>query len=90
MMLTNEQRSARGFAAETEWAQLEAAFKAMRESIVEEIAQTSPMNEAKVLNLHKSLCSLEAVRFALIAIVNDGVAARQAIAMAGMTRVHVP
>lgn len=84
--------SARAALAEYEYQETAAAFEAVREALLKTLAETPVGQDAKILNLHKSLQNLAAVREALMHVIRAGqvadhtLAARDAIAMAGLTR----
>jgi hypothetical protein len=63
-----------------------ASFDAVEAAILRALSETPVGQETKVLNLHKSVQNLAAVRQALRGIIDDGLMAEQAIAMAGLTR----
>lgn len=84
--MNEEQRASRGRQAAQEMRETEAAFDAVETAILKELSQTPVGQEAKVLNLHKSVQNLAAVRQAIMLVINDGQMAEHAIAQAGLTR----
>lgn len=80
---------ARAHRASTEYEEVKAAFDEVEAAILKALAETPVGQEAKVLNLHKSLQNLSAVRKAIRRTIDGGMfakAARDAIAEAGLTR----
>lgn len=77
---------AKGHRASIELRETEDAFNQLRGKILEEIVKTSPSQPDKVLKLHLSVQNLEAVRKALLLMVQNGEYAEQALAQAGLTR----
>jgi hypothetical protein len=63
-----------------------ASFDAVEAAILRALSETPVGQETKVLNLHKSVQNLAAVRQALRGMIDDGLMAEHAIAMAGLTR----
>lgn len=84
--MSDQHRVARGHAAERELTETAAAFEAVEAALVKALAETPVGQEAKVLNLHKALQNLAAVRQALMNVIQDGQVAAHAIAAAGLTR----
>lgn len=90
--MTEAEAVARGHRAFNDLEEVGAAFDAVRDAILKALAETPVGQEAKVLNLHKSLQNLAAVRKALQNTIDAGrvasasQAARDAIAGAGLTR----
>lgn len=83
---------ARAVRAELELVETAAAFEAVREAILRELARCPVGQDAKILKLHMSLQNLAAVREALTKTVAAGAHAKatreaeDAIAVAGLTR----
>jgi hypothetical protein len=84
--MSNEHRASRGRQAAQEWSQTEAAFAEVEAAILRTLAETPVGQETKVLNLHKAVQNLAAVRQAIRAVIDDGMMAEHAIAQAGLTR----
>lgn len=84
--MTDEERQARGRRAFNEYQEVSAAFDKVEAVIIRTLTETPVGQEPKVLNLHKSLQNLAAVRQAIQDVVNDGMMAEHAIAQAGLTR----
>jgi hypothetical protein len=84
--LTEAERISRGHRAFNELQEVQGAFDAVEAAILKALADTPVGQEAKVLNLHKSVQNLAAVKVALRAMIDDGLVAEQAIAVAGLTR----
>lgn len=90
--MTEAEIIARGYRAASELTETEAAFEAVKAAILRELEQAPVGQEAKVLNLHKALQNLAAVRKALQQTIDNGrvadhaQAARDAIAVHGLTR----
>lgn len=78
--------AARGNQAAGELRETQAAFDAVKAAILHELVQTPPTNADKILTLHKSAQILDAVRHALVNVVQNGQVAAHAIAEAGLTR----
>jgi hypothetical protein len=84
--MTFEERAARGRRAADELTEVGAAFDAVETAILRALSETPVGQETKVLNLHKAVQNLAAVRQALRAVIDDGTMAEHAIAQAGLTR----
>ena len=84
--MSDEARAARGHRAFNELEEVSAAFDAVEAAIIRALAETPIGQEPKVLNLHKSLQNLAAVKQALRDVIDDGQVAQHAIAVAGLTR----
>jgi len=84
--MSDEQAVARGSRALNELTEVQAAFDAVEDAILRTLAETPIGQEAKVLNLHKSVQNLAAVKQALREVIDNGLVARDAIAVAGLTR----
>lgn len=84
--MTEHERIARGLRAFDELTETKAAFDAVEAALLKTMAETPVGQDQKVLDLHKSLGCLAGVRKALQAYVDDGLVARDAIAVAGLTR----
>jgi hypothetical protein len=77
---------ARSHRAEAELTETSSAFDAVRDAILRELTNTSPAQPEKVLKLHLAVQNLEAVRQVLMNVVAGGAIAREALAVAGLTR----
>lgn len=77
---------ARGRRAESEWAELDAAFVKVEEALLSELSKTPVGQDAKVLKLHMAVQNLDAVRTAIRRVIDDGLIAQAAISQAGLTR----
>lgn len=84
--MTGEERRNRGQRAMHEYTEVEAAFSAVEGAILRTLAETPIGQEPKVLNLHKALQNLAAVKQAIRDVIDDGQMAEAAIATAGLTR----
>lgn len=87
--MNDDQAAARGHRAFSELEEVQYAFDAVRDAIVKTLAETPVGQEDKVLNLHKSLQNLAALKVALRKVIDAGKVAdnaRDAIAVAGLTR----
>lgn len=84
--MTDEQRVLRGHRAFNELQEVQAAFDAVEAAILKALADTPVGNETKVLNLHKSVQNLAAVKQALRDVIDDGEVAQHALSVAGLTR----
>jgi signal transduction protein with GAF and PtsI domain len=84
--MTDEQRVARGRRAFSEFTEIGAAFDSVESAIMKALAETPVGQEIKVLNLHKAVQNLAAVRKALQDVIDDGLMAEHAISAAGLTR----
>jgi len=84
--MSNEQRASRGRRARQEQNETQAAFDAVEDALLAELSRTPIGQEAKVLNLHKALHNLAAVRAAIQRVIDDGMMAEHAIAVAGLNR----
>lgn len=84
--MSDQDRAARGQRAFHELEEVGHAFDKVETAILKTIADTPIGQEAKVLNLHKSVQALAGVREAIRAVVDDGRVASEAIAIAGLTR----
>lgn len=90
--MTDEETSARAHRAFSELHEIAWAFDAVKASILTTLAETPIGQESKVLNLHKSLQNLAAVRQALQHLIDGGkmadaaMEARNALAAAGLNR----
>lgn len=87
-MTDDETAIAQGNEAASEWRQTEGAFGTVEAAILRELANTPIGQEAKVLNLHKSLQNLAAVRMAVMNVISTGQMAQQALSEAGLTSPH--
>ena len=83
--MTDEQRVARGHRAFGELTEVGDAFDRVETAIMKTLAETPVGQELKVLNLHKSVQALAAVRKALQDVIDDGLMAEHALAAAGLT-----
>jgi hypothetical protein len=82
---------ARGARAFNELEEVGAAFETVKQALLTELAQTPLGQEPKVLNLHKALQNLAAVRLALQNVIDSGKLAsamqgREALAVTGLNR----
>lgn len=77
---------ARGQRAMNELEEVGSAFERVKAAILDEIANTSPAQPEKVLKLHLAVQNLAAVRQAMQQVIDNGDLARQALAIAGLTR----
>jgi ribulose kinase len=84
--MSDQDRAARGRRALHEMEEVGLAFDKVEAAIIRTLAETPIGQEAKVLNLHKSLQNLAAVKQAIRDVINDGQVAEYAIAVAGLTR----
>lgn len=84
--MTDEERASRGHDARREYTETNAAFDAVEAAILRTLAETPVGQETKVLNLHKSVQNLAAVRQALMLVIQDGQVAEHAISQVGLTR----
>jgi hypothetical protein len=84
--MTDNDRIARGHRAFSELQEVGSAFDQVEAAILKALADTPVGQEVKVLNLHKAVQNLAAVRQALRAMIDDGLMAEHAIAHAGLTR----
>jgi hypothetical protein len=82
--MTDEQLSAQGYAAERELELTKDAFEKVQQAIIASMLETSPTNQAKILQLHTAAQILDAVRKALLNTVQTGQIARHALAEAGL------
>ncbi len=84
--MNDNERAARGHRASNELREVSGAFDAVEAAIIRTLTETPVGQEAKVLNLHKALQNLSAVRQAIRSVIDDGLMAEAAIAQAGLTR----
>jgi len=84
-MTDDEEAVANGNQAASEWRQTERAFDTVEAAIMRELANTPIGQEAKVLNLHKSLQNLSAVKLAVLNVIQNGQIAQHALSEAGLT-----
>ena len=84
--MNDHERAARGHRAFHELEEIGHAFDKVEAAIIKTLAETPIGQEAKVLNLHKALQNLAAVKQAARDVINDGLMAEAAIAAAGLTR----
>lgn len=84
--MTDERDAARGHSARREYAETEAAFAAVERAILQTLANTPVGQDTKVLSLHMALQNLAAVKQAIMAVIQNGMIAEQAISQAGLTR----
>lgn len=84
--MSDQKRAARGQRAFQELQETQAAFDTVEAAILRALADTPVGQETKVLNLHKSVQNLAAVRQAIQTVIDDGLVAQHAIAAAGLTR----
>jgi hypothetical protein len=82
--MSDEARAARGHRAFNELTETNAAFDAVEAAIVRALSETPIGQEPKVLNLHKALQNLAAVKQAVRNVIDDGQVADYAIAQAGL------
>jgi hypothetical protein len=90
--MNEDDRIQRAQRAAHEWREIGGAFDAVEAALLRELIQTPVGQEPKVLNLHKAIQNLAAVRQAVLMVVQDGqvadveLRARSAISQAGFTR----
>lgn len=84
--MSDELARSRGLDAHREWTEVEAAFESVERALLQTLADTPVGQEAKVLNLHKAVQNLAAVRQAIMAVIQNGQIAERAISQAGLTR----
>lgn len=84
--MNDHEAAAVGSRAELELEATRQAFADVRSAILDELVQTPPMQVEKIAKLHMSAQILSAVQKALTDVVSNGVMAREAIAMAELTR----
>lgn len=82
----DRQAEARGVRAFNELEEVRGAFDAVEQAILTEIGQTPLGMEGKVLNLHRALHNLAAVRAVLQIVISNGMTAKVALSQAGLTR----
>ena len=87
MSVVDDRRAAAdGGAAEVEYVYLERAFEDVRQAIINELESTSYTKTDKVLELHKALQNLAAVKQAILNVIHNGQLARFALGQSGITR----
>jgi hypothetical protein len=84
--MTDEEAAAKGYRAEREYAETEEAFEAVRKAILDELVGTTITHTDKILKLHAAAQNLDAVKKALMDVVQNGQIARVALAQTGLTR----
>lgn len=84
--MTDEQTAAKGHRAANEYAETHEAFDAVKAAILKALVETSPGQPEKILKLHTAAQNVEAVRKALMGVIQSGQMAEHAIAQAGLTR----
>ena len=84
--MTDEQAVAKGHRAANEYAETNEAFDQVKAAILKTMVETSPAQPDKILKLHTAAQNLEAVRQALMGVIQSGQMAEHAIALAGLTR----
>ncbi len=84
--MTDEQAVAKGHRAANEYAETNEAFDQVKAAILKTMVETSPGQPDKILKLHTAAQNLEAVRQALMGVIQSGQMAEHAIALAGLTR----
>lgn len=84
--MSEHERAARGHRAASELREVNAAFEKVEAAIVKTLGETPIGADAKILRLHMSLQNLAAVRQAIQSVIDDGLFAESAIAVAGLTR----
>lgn len=84
--MNQEERVSRGLRAAQELRETEDAFATVEAAIVKALAETPVGADAKILRLHMSLQNLAAVKQAIRGVIDDGLMAESAIAVAGLTR----
>jgi hypothetical protein len=84
--MNDAERVARGHRAFNELQEVQAAFDAVEAAILKTLTDTPVGQEAKVLNLHKAVQNLAAVKQALRDVIDDGRVAEHALSVAGLTR----
>lgn len=84
--MTDQERAARGQRAFHELEEVNHAFDRVEAAILKALADTPVGQETKVLNLHKSVQNLAAVKQAIQAVIDDGMVASAALGLAGLTR----
>jgi hypothetical protein len=84
--MNDHEAISRGHRAEAELTETAAAFETVKDAIVKELVNTSPAQAEKVLKLHLAVQNLEAVRQVLMNVVSGAHVAREALAIAGLTR----
>lgn len=84
--MSDEARAARGSRAFNELEEVGAAFDAVERALLRSLADTPVGADVKVLKLHMAVQNLSAVKQAMREVIDDGLVARDAIAVAGLTR----
>lgn len=84
--MTDNERVAKGHRAFNELQEVGEAFDKVKSAIVQELVSTSPVQQDKILTLHRAAQIVEAVKTAMTRVVDDGRLAEHAISEAGLTR----
>jgi hypothetical protein len=84
--MSEQDRISKGQRAASEWRESEEAFAKVEGVLIRELTQTPVGASQKVLNLHMAVQNLAAVRQAIRAVIDDGLMAEHAVAVAGLTR----
>lgn len=84
--MTDAEAENEGRKAEQALAVLGPAMDKVKEAILRELVQTSPVHTDKILTLHRAVQNVDATRQAIMDVVNNGKIAAVAIASAGLTR----
>lgn len=84
--MSDEARAARGRRAANELTEVTSAFDAVESALLRALSDTPVGQDLKVLKLHMAVQNLAAVKKALRDVIDDGLMAESAIAVAGLTR----
>lgn len=84
--MTDEERIARGHRAASELRETSDAFAKVEAALLKALSETPVGQDTKILKLHMAVQNLAAVQQALRGVMDDGLMAESAIAVAGLTR----
>lgn len=73
------EQAAQGFEAAQALPVIDAAFEKLSAAILADLVKTSPDNWDRIRALHASAQALPALRQAIVSVINDGVAAEEAL-----------
>lgn len=85
-MITDDEAAARGRRALNELAEVSAALDAIKSGAVRMMIETSPTQIEKILRLHQTAQTMDAIHAALRDVIDNGTIAEHAISRAGLTR----